>query len=350
MPSRSPTLLLALVLAACGDASSGDDTTAATTTTDATDGVPTTGDGTTTADTTDTTAADTTTDTTGEPMRMHIPETGFKTITANGVEFAYFESGSGPLVLLLHGFPDTAHTWDDLRPLLVDAGYRTVAPFMRGYTPSELIPGDDYGVGSQGADVVALIDALGADTAIVIGHDWGALASYAAANLAPDRVERLITLAIPHPLAYLKHPDAMAASPHFAALAKPDAAEAFAMNDFAGVDQLYATWSPTWDVPAGELEPIKNAYAFPGCLDATLGYYRAYASGVPDPIIFQQTSVRTLSFAGSADGAGDPTVFMDHQDGFTTPALLVTLDAGHFVHREAKAAVADAILAFLAAP
>src|SRR5262245_32630745 len=109
-----PRTTLLLTLAACGAAPSGDDDTGAATTT--------TGDPSTTEPTT--TEPTTTTATTGEPMRTHVPETNFKTVTANGLEFAYFESGAGPLVLLLHGFPDTAHTWDGLRPALVAAGYR----------------------------------------------------------------------------------------------------------------------------------------------------------------------------------------------------------------------------------
>ena len=61
-----------------------------------------------------------------------------KTVNANGVKFAYLEQGEGPLVLLLHGFPDTAHTWDEVRPALAEADYRAVTPFMRGYARTQL--------------------------------------------------------------------------------------------------------------------------------------------------------------------------------------------------------------------
>src|SRR5262245_16597402 len=99
--------------------------------------------------------------------RSYQPEAGVKTIAAGGLDIAYFESGSGPLVLLLHGFPDTPHTWDDLRPRLVAAGYRTVAPFLRGYAPTTIPAGDDYAVPKLGGDVIALIEALGEENAIV---------------------------------------------------------------------------------------------------------------------------------------------------------------------------------------
>lgn len=286
----------------------------------------------------------------GEGGRTYRPESGVKTIRAGGIDLAYFESGSGPLIVLLHGFPDTPHTWDDLRPRLVAAGYRTVAPFQRGYAPSTIPAGDDYAVPQLGGDVIALIEALGEQRAILIGHDWGASAAYAAANLKPERVARMVTLAIPHPAAFLKHPDAIEASPHFAELARPGAAGALARDDFRGVDDLHARWSPSWTVPDGELEPVKNAFTVRGCLEGALGYYRAFAAGPPDPRLFQKTSVRTLTVRGKTDGSGDQSVFADQADGFTDPVDVVELAAGHFPHREQPDEVAQHILAFLATP
>jgi pimeloyl-ACP methyl ester carboxylesterase len=121
-------------------------------------------------------------------------------VDANGLRFAYLEDGSGPLVLLLHGFPDTAHSWDDLRPRLAAQGYRAVSPFMRGYSPSG-IPDRDTDQETLARDPLALIEALGAREAIIIGHDFGASAGYGAAALGPDRVKKLFTIAIPHPAA-----------------------------------------------------------------------------------------------------------------------------------------------------
>src|ERR1700678_3431182 len=104
-----------------------------------------------------------------------------KTITANGLEFAYFEAGpvGGPLALCLHGFPDSAHTWRHLLPELAQAGFHAVAPFLRGYAPSGLAPGDRYQVGGSVRDASALHQAFDADAdAVIVGHDWGALATY----------------------------------------------------------------------------------------------------------------------------------------------------------------------------
>ena len=131
--------------------------------------------------------------------RVHVPEQGLGSVMANGLQFAFLEWGvaGDPLALLLHGFPDTAHTWDAFGPALARSGFHVVAPFSRGYAPTS-IPTGDADAATLGEDVIALIAALGAQRAVVVGHDWGADAAYAAAALAPARVSRIVTVAIPH--------------------------------------------------------------------------------------------------------------------------------------------------------
>src|SRR5262245_55186705 len=131
-------------------------------------------------------------------MQSPNPEPSLTYIDANGLRFAFLEEGHGPLVLLLHGFPDTAHTWDFVRPRVAQKGYRVVAPFLRGYHPSG-IPDRDPDGETISRDVLALITALGESSAIVVAHDWGAAAAYGAASLEPTRVRKLVTLTIPHP-------------------------------------------------------------------------------------------------------------------------------------------------------
>jgi pimeloyl-ACP methyl ester carboxylesterase len=99
-------------------------------------------------------------------------------VAASGVELAYRSEGDGPLVLLIHGFPDTPQTWDLVMPELAARGFRAVAPFLRGYHPSSIAGDGRYDVEMLGRDVRALIDALAGDAkrAIVVGHDFGALA------------------------------------------------------------------------------------------------------------------------------------------------------------------------------
>src|SRR6185295_2273665 len=121
-------------------------------------------------------------------------------VTANGIQFATLEAGDGPLVLCLHGFPDHPRSFRHQLPALAAAGYRAIAPTMRGYAPSA-IPADGlYQTAVLGEDVVAWMDALGCDDAIVFGHDWGAIAAYAAALAAPDRVRKLVVDAMPYGL------------------------------------------------------------------------------------------------------------------------------------------------------
>jgi len=124
-----------------------------------------------------------------------------RTVRANDLEFGLLEAGAGPLALCLHGFPDAAHTWRYLLPALAEAGFHAVAPFMRGYAPTAVPDDGCYQVGALVADAVALHQVLRGDgEAVLIGHDWGAEATYGAAAVAPERWRRLVTLAVP-PLA-----------------------------------------------------------------------------------------------------------------------------------------------------
>jgi len=120
-------------------------------------------------------------------------------IDANGLRFRAFEMGHGPVVLCLHGFPDDAHTWQHQLPAFAAAGYRAIAPFMRGYAPTPPSPNGVYQTAALGRDIVGIIDAV-SDTpvAAVVGHDWGALGSCAAALKAPGKMKKLVTAAVPY--------------------------------------------------------------------------------------------------------------------------------------------------------
>src|SRR5580765_1168097 len=96
-------------------------------------------------------------------------------VRANGLTFATLEAGDGPLVLCLHGFPDHARSFRHQLPALAAAGFRAVAPFMRGYAPTEVPPDGPYQSAALAQDAVALIDALGYQRAAIFGHDWGAV-------------------------------------------------------------------------------------------------------------------------------------------------------------------------------
>jgi alpha-beta hydrolase superfamily lysophospholipase len=106
-----------------------------------------------------------------------------RTVRANGLDFPILEAGSGPLVLCLHGFPDHAQSWVHFLDRLAQEGYWAVAPALRGYWVGGAAPDGSYRALATGQDVLALIEALGAEQADLIGHDFGARAVYAAASL-----------------------------------------------------------------------------------------------------------------------------------------------------------------------
>jgi pimeloyl-ACP methyl ester carboxylesterase len=204
-----------------------------------------------------------------------------ETIQANGLRFAYLAEGEGPLVLLLHGFPDTARSWDRTRVALAEAGFRAVSPWMRGYAPTEIPAEPAYDADTLGRDVVELVRALGEKDAIVVGHDWGALAAYMAAGVAPDVVRKLVTIGIPHPASMKPSLGLLWTVRHFFTLRLPGSARRIRAGGFAHVDELVRRWSPTWNPDPEETVDVKRAFAEPGCIEAAIGYYRAVKPILP---------------------------------------------------------------------
>jgi pimeloyl-ACP methyl ester carboxylesterase len=254
-------------------------------------------------------------------------------VDANGLRFAYLEQGKGPLVLLVHGFPDTAHTWDRTMAALADAGFRAVAPFTRGYHPTEIPKDGKYDVETLARDVLALIPALGEDKAIVVGHDWGAAASYAAASLGPERVRMLVTLAIPHPRSLKPSLGALWGIRHFFTLRRPNAAAKIRAADYKYIDKLWRRWSPAWkNLPAAETTPVKQAFATPGCLEAACAYYKAFTPKLPAPHR-KQITVPTVSFAGENDIIA-PRAYEKARHCYDASYEVIQIPGGHFMHRE----------------
>jgi pimeloyl-ACP methyl ester carboxylesterase len=253
-------------------------------------------------------------------------------VQANGLRFSCLEEGTGPLVLLLHGFPDTPQTWSDARPALAKAGFRAVSPFTRGYAPTEIPTREAYDSETLGRDALALIEALGEERAIVVGHDWGASAAYAAAALGPDRVRMLITVAIPHPASLVPTPAMLWKVRHFVSLQLPGAAARIRAARYVHIDELVQRWSPTWSVPEGETDAVKKAFREPGCLEAALGYYRALRPR-PPAALRAKITVPTAAFAG-LDDMVPVAAYERARAWFTGPYEIVTMPGGHFMHRE----------------
>ncbi|NGY65132.1 alpha/beta hydrolase [Lentzea sp. NEAU-D13] len=124
--------------------------------------------------------------------------TSHRQLSVNGLSVHIAEQGEGPLVLLLHGWPETWHSWRHQFQPLVDAGYRVVAPDQRGYGRTDSPEGvEQYGILHLVGDVVGLIDALGEKQAVVIGHDWGAVVAWQTALLRPDLVRGVAGISVP---------------------------------------------------------------------------------------------------------------------------------------------------------
>ncbi len=125
------------------------------------------------------------------------PEPSF--IDTNGIRMAVYEQGSGAPVILLHGFPELAFSWRYQLPALADAGFRAIAPDQRGYGRTD-VPADvdDYRIEELIADIHGLLDAMQLESASFVGHDWGSLLLWQMAMRAPERIDRMVILNIPH--------------------------------------------------------------------------------------------------------------------------------------------------------
>jgi pimeloyl-ACP methyl ester carboxylesterase len=123
-----------------------------------------------------------------------------RAIETNGIRLHAVEDGAGPLVVLCHGFPELAYSWRHQIPALAAAGYRVVAPDMRGFGKSSIpAEAESYNVVTLSADMTGLLDALGEESAVFVGHDWGANVVWHLAVLAPDRVRAVAGLSVPFP-------------------------------------------------------------------------------------------------------------------------------------------------------
>lgn len=268
-------------------------------------------------------------------------------VHANGLRFGYLASGTGPLVLLVHGFPDTAYSWDATRAALAAAGFRAVAPFTRGYAPTDVPPTEAYDADTLGRDLIALIQALGnGERAVVVGHDWGASAAYSAAAMAPELLTMLVTIAIPHPASLTPTPAALWAVRHFFALNRRSAVRWVPNDDFAYIDELLRRWSPHWNPGPEESAAVKAIFRNPKNLDAALGYYRALRPWPPSSHKLK-ISVPTASFAGDSDLVA-PAAYEKARSRFTGPYEVVQMPGGHFMHREHPAIFNEKLLRVLA--
>lgn len=281
-------------------------------------------------------------------------ESDFENATLGAQTWRYADSGRGRAVLLLHGFPDTPHSWAGIADSLNQAGYRTIVPYLRGYHPDTLVPDRPYDALHIAEDAIGLLDALGLESAVLVGHDWGATVVYGAAALAPDRVQAIVPIAIPHPRT-LKPKNVLQAlglfvlARHFLYFQLPWADAGMRRSDFQYIDALYGRWAPGWHGPDRDtaVQRAKEAFATPAVLTGAIDYYRAIGAKI-DRRVLAPIQCSGLMVAGGKDFGGHLGPYEKSRGLFEGGAeLMVMPEAGHWPHREEESQFTDALVRFL---
>jgi pimeloyl-ACP methyl ester carboxylesterase len=274
------------------------------------------------------------------------------------VRLHYVEAGEGPLVMLLHGFPQFWYMWRFQIPTLAEAGFRVVAPDMRGYNLSEKPRGvRNYRVELLARDVERLILACGEESAAVVGHDWGAAVAWVTAMVYPERVERLGILNVPHPERFargLLRPAQLLRSSYMFFFQVPRLPEKFiAARDFASL--RYTLRSETMQPGTftdEDIERYAEALARPGALTAALNYYRALFRRSPlrARALFRRIEAPVMVIWGERDR------FLGKELADPGPSWVPNLrverlpDASHFVAEDRPDEVNSLLIEFLKNP
>jgi pimeloyl-ACP methyl ester carboxylesterase len=296
-------------------------------------------------------------------VRLRGPWT-HRDVSANGIRLHTVEMGRGPLVLLLHGFPEFWWSWRHQLVGLAEAGFRAVAVDLRGYGDSDKPP-RGYDGWTLAGDVAGLIRALGERSAAIVGHDWGGVLAWTVAALHPRLVRCIAPLAAPHPLAIRRAVvrDARgqgAASLYALGFQLPLWPERqLQRDDGARVEHLIRSWSgPQWPRAAEFAEVLRRnreAMSIPGAAHSALEYYRW--------ALRSQLRTEGRRFTAAVDrpvtvpvlhlhGANDPCVLEQtarHSRQWGGPAYhyRVLPNVGHFVQQEAPLATTRALVEFL---
>jgi pimeloyl-ACP methyl ester carboxylesterase len=276
-------------------------------------------------------------------------------LAANGFRFrADLAGDSGaPLVLLLHGFPQTKYTWRHQLPALAAAGFRALAPDQRGYSPGARPQGvAHYGVDALLADALALAKEQGAECFHLVGHDWGGQLAWLLAARHPERVRTLTVLSRPHPAAFARalasDPAQSERSKHHRAFQDPNTA-ALLIED--GARRLRGMLRDH-GVPERDADAYVAALSSHAAMDATLNWYRAAFQGHSALAAGDTPAVRvpTLFLWGDADRTVGRVAAEATRDFVAAPYRFVELPGvGHFITDQAAERVTQELLAHLAA-
>jgi len=286
-------------------------------------------------------------------------------IEAGVLEIAYHESGpaDGPPVLLMHGFPYDIHTYAEVAPLLAAEGCRTIVPYMRGYGGTRFLSTDTPRSGEQaafGADLLALLDALEIDRAVLAGYDWGGRAACVVAALWPERCAGLVSLNSYNiqNIARAMEPDTPENehSLWYQYYFHSERGRAGLQKDRKAIARLlWKLWSPTWRFDDATFERSAAAFDHPDFVEVVIHSYRhrfGLVTGDPayadiDRQLAAQPVIRVpaITFDGIDDGVRPPADASAHAPRFSGPrSHRLVPGAGHNLPQEAPRAFADAVL------
>lgn len=282
---------------------------------------------------------------------MTVETTAIK--TGSGLTFTADVAGpaGGPLVLLLHGFPESRYSWRAALPALAAAGYRAVAPDQRGYSPgARPDPADlaNYAFDRLIADAIEIVAAAGHDGKRfhLVGHDWGGQVSWGVAGRHPERLASLTILSRPHPSSFRRAlqkegGDQKKRSRHHRAFLEPDTAKLLLADNARRLREgLFGQ-----GVPAAALEEHLSVLGNPEALEAALAWYRSNKGLAAD---IGTIAVPTLYIWGDVDATVGPDAAYGTAE-FVAPsfAMEVLPNVGHFVMDQAPAKATDLLLAHL---
>jgi pimeloyl-ACP methyl ester carboxylesterase len=281
----------------------------------------------------------------------------------NGLRMHYVEQGEGPLVVLLHGFPEMWWSWRYQIPALVDAGYRVVAPDLRGYNETEAK--GPYDVDTLRDDVLGLLDHLGAEKAIFVAHDWGGGVAWHLASTRQARCEKLVVMNCPHPVVFTKalfsKLSQLRKSWYMFFFQLPVLPERMMMrgNGAGATRALRALAVDKTNFGREELAPFAEAIMKPGRASAMIGWYRAAIraglrsgrSGPRQLRKYETIVIPTLLLWGMADTALGYEDVVPGTERFVPRIEVQTVPAcGHFIQQEQPREVNRRLVEFLKRP
>lgn len=291
-------------------------------------------------------------------VRVDLPEVSLTVLTWGPEP----EGDSGPLAVLLHGFPDTAHTWRHLGPQLADAGWRVAAPFLRGYAPSAIPPDRSGHVAALMSDAVGLHRALGGGPdAVLVGHDWGAITANALAAHPDSPFSRVVSMSVP-PFAAMRSTRAVRVLPrqlrnswYIGFNQVPALAE---LTFERLVRRLWRDWSPGYDARQ-DVAHVLTALPDRAHRSAAIGYYRSLTTPWRLPHAYDAWKgaemrlpvVPTLYLHGADDACLDARLVAPVAGHLPAGSDVSVVPAtGHFLQLEQPGEVNATILGFLGRP